>query len=110
MIVAGHRRTSQLLRFSAEPSMSRDDPQSRLGTRVLRGRRLIEKPARPRTEVLDRHGARRSSGYARSLRANYESIYWLCYIRGPEGILIGLAQQLGQQSTRKNLMKRQDEN
>src|SRR5215813_9404315 len=28
---------------------------------------------------------------------NYEDIYRLCYIRGPEGILIGLAQQLGQQ-------------
>ena len=25
---------------------------------------------------------------------NYEGIYRLCYIRGPEGILIGLAQQL----------------
>ncbi|HEV8440239.1 MAG TPA: VOC family protein, partial [Methylomirabilota bacterium] len=24
----------------------------------------------------------------------------LCYIRGPEGILIGLAQQLGQQTSR----------
>jgi catechol 2,3-dioxygenase-like lactoylglutathione lyase family enzyme len=28
---------------------------------------------------------------------NYENIYKLCYIRGPEGILIGLAEQLGQQ-------------
>lgn len=27
---------------------------------------------------------------------NYEGIYRLCYIRGPEGILIGLAQELGQ--------------
>ena len=27
---------------------------------------------------------------------NYEDIYRLCYIRVPEGILIGLAQQLGQ--------------
>lgn len=26
---------------------------------------------------------------------NYENIYQLCYIRGPEGILIGLAQELG---------------
>jgi catechol 2,3-dioxygenase-like lactoylglutathione lyase family enzyme len=25
---------------------------------------------------------------------NYEDVYRLCYIRGPEGILIGLAQQL----------------
>ena len=26
----------------------------------------------------------------------YEDIYRLCYVRGPEGILIGLAEQLGQ--------------
>jgi hypothetical protein len=25
----------------------------------------------------------------------YEDMYRLCYIRGPEGILIGLAEQLG---------------
>jgi predicted enzyme related to lactoylglutathione lyase len=25
----------------------------------------------------------------------YEEIYRLCYIRGPEGILIGLAEELG---------------
>lgn len=27
----------------------------------------------------------------------YENAYRLCYIRGPEGILIGLAQEIGQQ-------------
>ena len=27
---------------------------------------------------------------------DYEKIYRLCYIRGPEGILVGLAQELGQ--------------
>ncbi len=31
-----------------------------------------------------------------------EDIYRLCYIRGPEGILIGLAQQLRQQESREN--------
>jgi predicted enzyme related to lactoylglutathione lyase len=36
---------------------------------------------------------------------NYEDIYRLCYIRGPEGILIGLAQQLGQQTSRENPME-----
>ena len=34
----------------------------------------------------------------------YENLYRLCYIRGPEGILIGLAQQLGQQASRANPM------
>ena len=31
--------------------------------------------------------------------ADYEGIYRLCYIRGPEGILIGLAQELGQRAS-----------
>ena len=33
---------------------------------------------------------------------DYENIYRLCYIRGPEGILIGLAQELGPSTSRKN--------
>ena len=37
---------------------------------------------------------------------NYEDIYRLCYIRGPEGILIGLAQQLGQQASLEKPMER----
>ena len=37
---------------------------------------------------------------------NYENLYRLCYIRGPEGILIGLAQQFGQQTSRENPMDR----
>ena len=40
---------------------------------------------------------------------DYENIYRLCYIRGPEGILIGLAQQLGQQTARENPMDRAGE-
>src|SRR6266498_3153783 len=34
----------------------------------------------------------------------YEDSYRLCYIRGPEGLLIGLAQQLSQQTSRANPM------
>jgi catechol 2,3-dioxygenase-like lactoylglutathione lyase family enzyme len=37
----------------------------------------------------------------------YQGIYRLCYIRGPEGILIGLAQQLGQQASRADPMRRE---
>src|SRR5581483_7661555 len=33
---------------------------------------------------------------------NYENIYRLCYIRGPEGILLGLAEQLDPRPGRKN--------
>lgn len=38
---------------------------------------------------------------------DYEDVYRLCYIRGPEGILIGLAQQLGQQASRENPLGRE---
>jgi catechol 2,3-dioxygenase-like lactoylglutathione lyase family enzyme len=37
---------------------------------------------------------------------DYEDVYRLCYIRGPEGILIGLAQQIGQQDSRENPLER----
>jgi predicted enzyme related to lactoylglutathione lyase len=30
---------------------------------------------------------------------NYQDTYRLCYIRGPEGILIGLAEELGQHTS-----------
>ncbi|MFO0867232.1 MAG: VOC family protein [Gemmataceae bacterium] len=35
----------------------------------------------------------------------YQNAYRLCYIRGPESILIGLAQQLGQESSRTDPMR-----
>jgi catechol 2,3-dioxygenase-like lactoylglutathione lyase family enzyme len=34
----------------------------------------------------------------------YQDLYRLCYVRGPEGILIGLAEQLGQQTSRTDPM------
>jgi catechol 2,3-dioxygenase-like lactoylglutathione lyase family enzyme len=36
---------------------------------------------------------------------DYEGLYRLCYIRGPEGILIGLAQEIGQHASRVNPVK-----
>ncbi|HEX3886299.1 MAG TPA: VOC family protein [Phenylobacterium sp.] len=41
---------------------------------------------------LDKHGARLVGEVVR-----YENAYRLCYIRGPEGLLIGLAEPLGGQ-------------
>ena len=38
---------------------------------------------------------------------NYEDIYRLCYIRGPEGILIGLAEQLEKETSRANPIRRE---
>src|SRR3954469_20726465 len=37
----------------------------------------------------------------------YADMYRLCYIRGPEGILIGLAQELGQKTSRADPMRRE---
>ena len=39
---------------------------------------------------LGRHGAQLVGEVV-----NYQDVYRLCYIRGPEGLLIGLAQELG---------------
>jgi catechol 2,3-dioxygenase-like lactoylglutathione lyase family enzyme len=49
---------------------------------------------------LGRHGATLVGEVVR-----YQDVYRLCYVRGPEGILIGLAEQLGQQSSRRNPME-----
>jgi predicted enzyme related to lactoylglutathione lyase len=37
---------------------------------------------------------------------NYEDIYLLCYLRGPEGIIIALAEQLGEKSVKEVLKNR----
>jgi catechol 2,3-dioxygenase-like lactoylglutathione lyase family enzyme len=50
---------------------------------------------------LDKRGARLVGEVVQ-----YGAMYRLCYIRGPEGILIGLAQQLGQQTSRANPVAR----
>jgi predicted enzyme related to lactoylglutathione lyase len=39
---------------------------------------------------LDKHGAELVDEVVQ-----YEDVYRLCYIRGPEGILIGLAERVG---------------
>ncbi|RYY19448.1 MAG: VOC family protein, partial [Chitinophagaceae bacterium] len=36
---------------------------------------------------------------------NYENVYKLCYIRGIEGLLIGLAEQLGDQTSKDMLVQ-----
>jgi catechol 2,3-dioxygenase-like lactoylglutathione lyase family enzyme len=45
-------------------------------------------------DTLDRLGKRGAQLVGAVVQ--YENMYRLCYIRGPEGILIGLAEQLGQ--------------
>ena len=49
---------------------------------------------------LEKHGAELVGEVV-----NYENVYRLCYIRGTEGLLIGLAEQLGEQTAKDVLEK-----
>ena len=84
----GHSRL-ELSRFLAPPVVAdhRNAPVNALGyLRVMFAVDDIDETlARLRT-----HGAELVSGEV----VQYEDAYRLCYIRGPEGILIGLAQEL----------------
>ena len=80
----------ELSRFLAPPVVAdhRNAPVNALGyLRVMFAVDDID-------DTLDRlvdHGAHLVSSEV----VQYESAYRLCYVRGPEGILIGLAQELG---------------
>ena len=84
----GHGRI-ELSRFLAPPPVAdhRNAPVNSLG--YLRVMFAVE----DLDETLDRlrkHGAQLVDEVVQ-----YEDVYRLCYIRGPEGILIGLAEQIG---------------
>lgn len=88
----GHSRL-ELSRFLAPPVVAdhRHAPVNALGyLRVMFAVEDIDDTfAR-----LEKHGAELVGEMV-----DYADTYRLCYIRGPEGILIGLAQELGQQAT-----------
>lgn len=84
----GHSRL-ELFRFLAPAVVAdhRDAPVNALG--YLRAMFAVD----DLDETLDRlrdHGARLVGEVV-----DYQGVYRLCYIRGPEGILIGLAEELG---------------
>ena len=85
----GHGRL-ELSRFLTPPTVAdhRDAPVNALGyLRVMFAVDDIDE-----TLVrLRKHGAQLVSSEV----VQYEDVYRLCYIRGPEGLLIGLAQELG---------------
>jgi catechol 2,3-dioxygenase-like lactoylglutathione lyase family enzyme len=95
----GHSRL-ELSRFLAPPVVSdhRRAPVNALG--YLRVMFTVEDI----DDTLVRLGKRGAKLVGEVVQ--YENMYRLCYIRGPEGILIGLAQQLGQQTSRENPMER----
>jgi catechol 2,3-dioxygenase-like lactoylglutathione lyase family enzyme len=84
----GHSRL-ELSRFIAPPTIAdhRDAPVNALGyLRVMFAVDDIDETL----QKLYAHGAQLVGEVVR-----YQDIYRLCYIRGPEGLLIGLAQELG---------------
>ena len=89
----GHSRL-ELSRFEAPPMVSdhRNAPVNALG--YLRVMFTVE-DIDDTLARLGKHGAELVGEVVR-----YEDAYRLCYIRGPEGILLGLAQELGQPTTR----------
>ena len=90
----GHSRL-ELSRFLSPPAVAdhRNAPVNALG--YLRVMFAVE----DLNDTLGRLGKRAT---VVGEVVDYEGIYRLCYIRGPEGILIGLAQQLGQEASRAN--------
>lgn len=94
----GHSRL-ELSKFHAPPTVSdhRTAPVNSLG--YLRVMFAVENIDDLLTR-LQKRGAKLVGEVV-----NYQNIYRLCYIRGPEGILIGLAQQLSQEKSRANPMQ-----
>jgi catechol 2,3-dioxygenase-like lactoylglutathione lyase family enzyme len=89
----GHGRL-ELCRFLAPPVVAdhRRAPVNALGyLRVMFAVEDID-------DTLARLGRRGAELVGKVVR--YEDAYRLCYIRGPEGILVGLAQELGAQAPR----------
>ena len=91
----GHSRL-EISRFLAPPVVAdhRGAPVNALG--YLRVMFTVE-DIDDTLSRLGKCGAKLVGGVVR-----YEDMYLLCYIRGPEGILIGLAQELGARTSRAN--------
>src|SRR6201990_1698207 len=89
----GHCRI-ELSRFLAPPVVAdhRAAPVNALG--YLRVMFTVEDI----DDTLARLGKRGATVVGKVVQ--YQDTYRLCYVRGPEGILLGLAQQLGQQTPR----------
>ncbi len=96
----GHSRL-ELSRFLAPPVVAdhRRAPVNALG--YLRVMFAVE----DLDDTLARLGRRGAELVGQVVQ--YQDAYRLCYIRGPEGILIGLAQQLGTRTSRADPMSRE---
>lgn len=86
----GHGRV-ELTRFHSPPAVrlgAEDAPANALGLR------RIMFAVDDLDDVVDRLRTRHGAEPLREI-AQYEDKYRLCFVRGPEGIIVGLAEQLG---------------
>lgn len=85
----GHGRV-ELSRYLSPPAIRiepEDAPSNALGIRRIM---FTVDDIDDTVERLRRHGGELLDGIAQ-----YEDSYRLCFVRGPEGIIVGLAQELG---------------
>lgn len=87
----GHSRI-ELSHFH-RPKAIRSDEKAPVNTLGLRRLMFAVTDINDAIARLKRHGAELIGEVV-----NYEDIYRLCYLRGPEGIMIALAEQLGQKT------------
>jgi catechol 2,3-dioxygenase-like lactoylglutathione lyase family enzyme len=79
----------ELIQFHSPP-MQEGDPRAPANTAGLRH---ITFAVDDINEVLGRLQARGAEFVGELV--NYEDSYWLCYVRGPEGIIVELAEKIG---------------
>ena len=84
----GHSQL-ELIQFHAPP-MQEGDPNAPANTAGLRH---ITFAVDDINDVLGRLQARGAELVGELV--NYEDSYWLCYVRGPEGIIVELAEKIG---------------
>jgi catechol 2,3-dioxygenase-like lactoylglutathione lyase family enzyme len=85
----GHGRV-ELTKFHAPPAVGSDPPNAPANTLGIRRIMFAVDGIDDLVARLRRHGAELLGEIAR-----YEDSHRLCFVRGPEGIIVGLAEQLG---------------
>ena len=84
----GHGRL-ELIRFRS-PALEDGDPRAPANTPGLRHLAFAVDDIHAALERLQDHG-----GELVGEVVNYGDSYWLCYVRGPEGIIVELTEQIG---------------
>lgn len=87
----GHSRL-ELSKFQ-KPKAINTEPNTPVNTLGIRRLMFAVEDIKDTLARLEAHGAKLIGEVV-----NYEDIYLLCYVRGPEGIMIALAEQLGNKS------------